>query len=106
MLIQYVRGRKGGLVGCVVAVPTPDMTVRLGWSKCMVKPSSKSNLSADVFSKKVALDKAVGRAISNQEGMTIQQALLETKPVPTSIKPAIRKMAHRARSYFKQCSFT
>jgi hypothetical protein len=107
MLVEYVRGKRGGLVGCVVAVLDKNM-IKLGWSKCMVKPPINSKLKADKFDKDYALDKAIGRALSTKDHVRVmllgKGKSLSTQPmdVPSSVRPTLRKMEKRVVSYFKQ----
>ncbi len=113
MLVEYVRDKNRRPVGCVVAVPDPE-GITFGWSKCMVKPSKhhiEEGISPDRFSKKVAFDKAVGRAVSREEFLTHTEITSGTgdmfyagvpKTIPHSVKVALRNLCKRAEKYYKQ----
>ncbi len=116
-LIEFVRDKRGHRVGCVAAVKDVESgEVTIGWSKCMTKPSSyekkELGVAPDVFNKQWAIVKAVGRARSNDMCITlananvINQSTARTAStfdyeVPSMVRPVIRKMAQRAKRYFK-----
>ena len=114
-LIEFVRDKRGHRVGCVAAVKDVESgKVTIGWSKCMTKPSSydKKELGVvpDTFDKQWAIDKAIGRALSNDMFITLADASginqstarnILGHEVPSIVRPTIRKMAQRAKRYFK-----
>lgn len=114
-LIEFVRDKRGRRVGCVAAVKDVDSgKVTIGWSKCMTKPSAydrkELGVVPDTFDKQWAIDKAVGRALSIDFMIDLDKAsyirqstsrLMCGVEVPSMVRPVIRKMAQRAKRYFK-----
>ena len=81
--------------------------VRLGWSKCLVKPTvleREQGIIPDKFNKQEAIAMAKLRSLRDDYALTIEAALdtrQETAPrIPGDIRKHLRKMANRARRYF------
>lgn len=81
-IYQYVKNRKGQIVGCVAATGRD----KIGWSLCKIS-------AGDVFSKQTALEIAAGRA---ERQRPISEA-------PHSVRKLVRYFAEdRALRYFKR----
>jgi hypothetical protein len=106
MLYEFVK-EKRQVVGCVVA-RLVDGKVRLSWSKCNVD-------AGDKFSRSAALDNAKSRCESKAFGIDVdkvnetrlvhgcdQNQGKSTITIPHSCRKVLRKMAVRAKRYFKQ----
>jgi hypothetical protein len=79
---QFVKNRKGDLVGCVAAT----YAGKVGWSLCNTK-------AGDEFNKQTALKIAVGRAHINP--------VADLTQVPNSVRKAVYYMNSRSVRYFK-----
>ena len=97
-------------IGCVVARKLDNDTVRVGWSKCLLKPTvmeRKCGVVPDRFNKERAIAMAKNRTTSKDHhyGLTLadaENASQETEPhIPGDIRKHLRKMAQRARRYFR-----
>ena len=86
IIYQYIKNRKGNLVGCVAAVDND----KIGYSLCNTN-------AGDVFNKKRAVAMAVGRA-------NVNPVRSDMTTVPNSIHKHIVAMEERAGRYFKNSS--
>jgi len=104
------KGKAKRPVACVVARKCGDM-VKLGWSKCLVKPTvsqRENGITPDNPTKVQAISMAKGRASCNVDGhYTLSLPLTpainqENSPhIPSLVRKYLRKMADRATRYFK-----
>lgn len=101
MIYEFVK-EKRRVVGCVVA-RVVDGAVKLSWSKCNID-------AGDKFSRTAALDNAKSRCASKAFGIDLDK-VDETRfvcdqdqdiKIPHSCRRILRKMAVRAKRYFKQ----
>lgn len=82
-ICQFVKGKNGQLIGCVVATSRYSV----GWSKCNTK-------AGDSFDKKRALQIALGRAKLNP--------VIHHTDVPTSLRKVVKYFLNdRCIRYFK-----
>jgi hypothetical protein len=80
LIMQYVRHKKRGIIGMVVAIPREE-GFGIGWSLCC---------KTDGFDRKQGLTKAVGRA----KGTTVIEPA-------QSVQHVFDKVLNRAKKYFK-----
>jgi hypothetical protein len=111
-LLMYVLDRKTRQrVGVVVAIQR-GQEVRLGWSKCMVRPSmvqiSQGITKPDVFDRDTGKNKARGRAkqkalllIPNGQSYVSEIRAIGSE-VPYDCRVALRKLGRMAHNYFKK----
>ncbi len=85
ILVEYVRGKDNRPIGVIVATGRNEF----GWSLC-AKPDRKFGT---VIDKKIALDIAVGRALSKIPLADMPKSLFASKNFD--------KMINRAGRYFK-----
>lgn len=100
MLVTFVRERNKR-TGCVVAC-SKNGIVTLGWSKCMLRPTSeqrKQGLEPDSFDPDHAIDIAKVRANINLSDKIDEKT---TPRIPAICRKALRNMADRAKRYFKK----
>ena len=96
MIYQYIKNKKGQLIGCVVAVNRN----KIGWSKCRTTYGiEKVNginypVAPDKFDKKKALEIAVGRAKLNP--------VTDFRTIPYSLISHVEDMFLRSERYFKK----
>ena len=95
MIHQYIKGKNGQLIGCVVAINRE----KVGWSKCrttygiQMVNGIKYPVGPDKFDKKKALEIAIGRATRNP--------VYDLNHVPRSIVNHVNDMFKRSERYFK-----
>jgi len=111
-IVQYIRkGTKQ--VGCVVARKTKvgrKNVIRLAWSKCMTKPTVQqraAGFTPDKYSKKKGLSVATNRLSSVNPSYNLELSCIaflnqnNSPEIPSIVRKNLRKMAERARRYFK-----
>ena len=107
-LVEYVK-QGTHPVGCVIA-HKKKKGVTLAWSKCMHKPTKfqrQSGVGPDKWNKEKAYSIAKNRvesdssdyALSIADALTVSQE--NTPKIPSIIRKHLRKMAERAKRYFK-----
>lgn len=106
MIYEFVK-EKRQVVGCVVA-RVVDGAVKLSWSKCNIDAGDKFNRQAALNNAKSrCASKAFSIELDNAEYARVVPGHLlsrgkESIVIPHSCRKVIRKVAARAKKYFKQ----